>query len=220
MSAHDHAAVLDSRIQDVNEVAGGGPLQWLPGIPHRLAADPHWGPYLNARSHLVADLAGDLRPTGPHPSSVTPLKPGNNTLTSGSPPPTPVQNGNGGNCSLQKLPVRPRTHSCQSCQNGCATSPGPASMPPCSCGRRPPPDPYPTTTPPQPSSGASSINYRKRRTQTLQPSTLSQRPGARPRQRPCRARRCLARSAQVASYGNRGRCRGSSLGRRQLMAPR
>jgi hypothetical protein len=41
MSAHDHAAVLDSRIQDVNEVAGGGPLQWLLGIPHRLAADPH-----------------------------------------------------------------------------------------------------------------------------------------------------------------------------------
>jgi hypothetical protein len=49
------------RIQDVNEVAGGGPLQWLPGIPHRLAADPHWRPYLNARSHLVADLAGQIR---------------------------------------------------------------------------------------------------------------------------------------------------------------
>jgi integrase len=33
-------------------------------------------------------------------------------------------------------------------------------MPPCSCGRRPPRDPYPTTTPPQPSGSASSISYR------------------------------------------------------------
>ena len=31
------------------------------GIPHRLAADPNWGPYLNARSQLVAELADQVR---------------------------------------------------------------------------------------------------------------------------------------------------------------
>jgi hypothetical protein len=41
-SAHDQAAVIDWRI--VNEVVAGGPLPWLSGIPHRLAADPDWGP--------------------------------------------------------------------------------------------------------------------------------------------------------------------------------
>jgi hypothetical protein len=60
-SADDQAAVIGWRLQDVNEVAGGGPLPWLPGIPHRLAADPNWGPYLNARSQLVAELAGQVR---------------------------------------------------------------------------------------------------------------------------------------------------------------
>jgi hypothetical protein len=60
-SAHDQAAVIDSRIQDVNEVTFGGPLPWLPGIPHRLAADPDWGSYLNARSQLVAELADQVR---------------------------------------------------------------------------------------------------------------------------------------------------------------
>jgi hypothetical protein len=59
--AHDQAAVIDSRIQDVNKVAAGGPLPWLSGIPHRLAADPDWGPYLNARSQLVAELADQVR---------------------------------------------------------------------------------------------------------------------------------------------------------------
>jgi hypothetical protein len=49
-SADDQAAVIDSRIHEMNEIAGGGPLPWLPGIPHRIAADPSWGPYLNARS--------------------------------------------------------------------------------------------------------------------------------------------------------------------------
>jgi conjugative relaxase-like TrwC/TraI family protein len=61
-SARDQAAVIDSRIQDVNEVAAGGPLPWLPGIPHRLAADPDCGPYLEARSHVVAELADQVRP--------------------------------------------------------------------------------------------------------------------------------------------------------------
>jgi hypothetical protein len=60
-SAHDHAAVIDSRIQDVHQVTAGGPLPWLPGIPHVLAADPDWGPYLNARSQLVAELADQVR---------------------------------------------------------------------------------------------------------------------------------------------------------------
>ena len=60
-SARDQAAVIDSRIQDMNGVAGEGPLPWLPGIPHRLAADPKWGPYLNARSQLVAELADQVR---------------------------------------------------------------------------------------------------------------------------------------------------------------
>ena len=60
-SAHDQAAVIDSRIQDVNQATAGGPLPWLSGIPHRLAADPDWGPYLNARSQLVAELADQVR---------------------------------------------------------------------------------------------------------------------------------------------------------------
>jgi hypothetical protein len=60
-SAHDQAAVTDWRIQDINEVAAGGPLPWLSGIPHRLAADPDWGPYLDARSQLVAELADQVR---------------------------------------------------------------------------------------------------------------------------------------------------------------
>ena len=41
--------------------AAGGPLPWLPGIPDRIAADPDWGPYLNARSQLVAQLADQVR---------------------------------------------------------------------------------------------------------------------------------------------------------------
>jgi conjugative relaxase-like TrwC/TraI family protein len=60
-SARDQAAVIDSRIHDANGIAARGPLSWLPGIPHRLAADPNWGPYLDARSHLVAELADQVR---------------------------------------------------------------------------------------------------------------------------------------------------------------
>jgi hypothetical protein len=45
----------------MNEVTGGGPLPWLPGIPHRLVADPNWGSYLRARSQLVAELADQVR---------------------------------------------------------------------------------------------------------------------------------------------------------------
>jgi hypothetical protein len=60
-SAGDQAAVIDSRIHEMNEVAGGGPLPWLSGIPDRIAADPNWGPYLRARSQLVAELADQVR---------------------------------------------------------------------------------------------------------------------------------------------------------------
>jgi conjugative relaxase-like TrwC/TraI family protein len=63
-SAHDQAAVIDSRIEDVGLVAARGPLPWLPGIPDRIAADPRWRPYLEARSHLVAELAGQVRLNG------------------------------------------------------------------------------------------------------------------------------------------------------------
>jgi conjugative relaxase-like TrwC/TraI family protein len=60
-SAHDRAAVIDARIQDVSEATARGPLPWLPCIPDCIAADPRWGPYLNARSHLVAALADQVR---------------------------------------------------------------------------------------------------------------------------------------------------------------
>jgi hypothetical protein len=39
----------------------GGPLPWLPDVPDRIAVDPNWGPYLDARSRLVAELAGQVR---------------------------------------------------------------------------------------------------------------------------------------------------------------
>jgi ATP-dependent exoDNAse (exonuclease V) alpha subunit len=60
-SADDQVALIDWRTGDVTRVAGGGPLPWLPGIPNRLAADPNWGPCLNARSQLVAQLADQVR---------------------------------------------------------------------------------------------------------------------------------------------------------------
>ena len=59
--AHDQAAVIDSRVHDIKEVATGGPLPWLPGTPHRIAADRGWGPYLAARSNLVTQLADQVR---------------------------------------------------------------------------------------------------------------------------------------------------------------
>jgi hypothetical protein len=37
------------------------PLPWLPGIPHRIAADRGWGPYLAAQSNLVTQLADQVR---------------------------------------------------------------------------------------------------------------------------------------------------------------
>lgn len=61
-SATDRAAVLDWRL-DASELrnSGAGPLPWMPGIPARLADDPHWGAYLSQRAHLVEQLAGEVR---------------------------------------------------------------------------------------------------------------------------------------------------------------
>jgi hypothetical protein len=54
--------VLDWRLDAASLLSGrGGPLRWLPGIPDRIAADPQWGPYLDARSQLVAQLANKVR---------------------------------------------------------------------------------------------------------------------------------------------------------------
>jgi conjugative relaxase-like TrwC/TraI family protein len=61
-SAHDRAAVLDWRLEDASLLRGrDGPLPWLPGIPDRIGADSTWGPYLNARSDRVAQLANEVR---------------------------------------------------------------------------------------------------------------------------------------------------------------
>jgi len=61
ISAGDQAAVIDTRIHDINKLIGPGPLPWLPGIPDRIANDPNWGPYLDARSRLVTQLADQVR---------------------------------------------------------------------------------------------------------------------------------------------------------------
>jgi DNA primase catalytic core len=57
-TARDRAAVLDWRL-DASGLrnAGAGPLPWMPGVPARLAEDPHWGAYLAQRAHLVEQLA-------------------------------------------------------------------------------------------------------------------------------------------------------------------
>jgi conjugative relaxase-like TrwC/TraI family protein len=60
-STDDHAALTKLGIQEAGLVGAAGPLPWLPAIPRRLAADPDWGPYLNARSQLVAQFADQVR---------------------------------------------------------------------------------------------------------------------------------------------------------------
>ncbi|MAS53354.1 MAG: transfer protein Tra, partial [Pimelobacter sp.] len=62
VSAEDRAAVLDWRL-DASGMrnAGTGPLPWMPGVPERLADDPHWGAYLDQRAHLVDQLADEVR---------------------------------------------------------------------------------------------------------------------------------------------------------------
>jgi DNA primase catalytic core len=61
-TAGDRAAVLDWRLDDTGlRNAGAGPLPWLPGIPHTLRENTHWGPYLTARADLVTTLTDQVR---------------------------------------------------------------------------------------------------------------------------------------------------------------
>jgi hypothetical protein len=60
-SADDQAAVIERRIRDAGIGGTVGPLPWLPSIPDRIADDPNWGRYLNARSQLVAQIADHVR---------------------------------------------------------------------------------------------------------------------------------------------------------------
>lgn len=59
-TADDRAAVLQWRLPDPGST-GTGPLPWVPGIPVASHDDPHWGPYLTARSDLVTTLADEVR---------------------------------------------------------------------------------------------------------------------------------------------------------------
>ncbi|WP_246371241.1 MobF family relaxase [Nocardioides pelophilus] len=70
-SARDRAAVLDWRL-DASGLrnAGAGPLPWMPGIPSRLAEDPHWGAYLAQRAHLVEELAEQVHTRAAEQSSL------------------------------------------------------------------------------------------------------------------------------------------------------
>lgn len=57
-TARDIAAVIDYRLDPTGRHhQGAGPLPYLPAVPHRLQADPVWGPYLAARARQVEDLA-------------------------------------------------------------------------------------------------------------------------------------------------------------------
>ena len=59
--AVDPAAVLDWRIDtDGPYRTDGRPLPWLPAIPSTLTQHAQWGPYLQARRDLVADLAAQV----------------------------------------------------------------------------------------------------------------------------------------------------------------
>ncbi|WP_239111767.1 MobF family relaxase [Phycicoccus sonneratiae] len=77
-TAGDRAAVLDWRLPDTT---GTGPLPWLPATPATLSGHPTWGPYLSARSDLVASLTVDVR------ASVTDQRPA--WLQPGQPTPAP-----------------------------------------------------------------------------------------------------------------------------------
>lgn len=70
-SARDRAAVLDWRL-DASGLrnAGAGPLPWMPGIPARVAKDPHWGAYLSQRAHLVEQLAEQVHTRAAEQSSL------------------------------------------------------------------------------------------------------------------------------------------------------
>lgn len=70
-SARDRAAVLDWRL-DASGLrnAGAGPLPWMPGVPARVAKDPHWGAYLSQRAHLVEQLAEQVHTRAAEQSSL------------------------------------------------------------------------------------------------------------------------------------------------------
>jgi conjugative relaxase-like TrwC/TraI family protein len=62
-AAHDPAAVLDHRLHLLLPDREPGPLPWLRGIPDRVASDPVWGPYLQARAARIDGLAAAVRLT-------------------------------------------------------------------------------------------------------------------------------------------------------------
>jgi DNA primase catalytic core len=74
-SARDRAAVLDWRLdasglRSTGNAAIPAPLPWMPAIPARLAEDPHWGPYLSQRAHLVEQLAEKVHTRAAEQSSL------------------------------------------------------------------------------------------------------------------------------------------------------
>ena len=71
-NAADPAAVIDWRLDPTGAHSGGaGPLPWLPAIPDRLAADPHWNTYLAARAQRVTELAAAVAATARQWSTAT-----------------------------------------------------------------------------------------------------------------------------------------------------
>ena len=69
----DAAAVLDWRLAPPPGSAAErvGPLHWLPAITDTLTAHPQWGPYLQARARLAAELADQIRHTAGHWQTAT-----------------------------------------------------------------------------------------------------------------------------------------------------
>ena len=61
LAGPEMVASRDQTADSLLDKLTGGPSPWLPGIPHRIAADRNWGPNLDARSHLVAELADQVR---------------------------------------------------------------------------------------------------------------------------------------------------------------
>ena len=58
----DAVALATGRIPGAfgEDVAQGGPLPWLAGLPECVSEHPSWGPYLGARAHLVRKLANEV----------------------------------------------------------------------------------------------------------------------------------------------------------------
>lgn len=60
--SRDRAAVVERRLEVADANRGGrGPLEWLPGVPTRVAETPEWRDYLEKRSVLVGELAAEVR---------------------------------------------------------------------------------------------------------------------------------------------------------------